>query len=258
MITFVRKTCGNIYFIAPLLASFILLSCGRDNVFPTSPSDSEVMTGEDIFKAVFFLEGKLADKLPSLKNSVQQRGKLYTDEQMSRKEFIEKNKFIEDMITNIQSVNQSFFKNFKREMQSKDVDRINMALNEASNVYIKAGLLSKTYGKVFKNAMNIAENIDISKYNIHTKEGMEKLKKDIKDSQVSVSTDPETCIALFVVVVVAVAVWEAVAAINAVAVVNVAAAVNLIAYVNAAVAGTRVAEGSMENEMIISEIASNF
>lgn len=201
-------------------------------------------SGEELFRGIFFLQGEVANKLPSL-YSIQTEVK---DANIKAQKLL----LADEIIEGIKKIDSNFLSWFKVEIESDDYNRIEDALKKGSEIYLKAGLTTEHFGSLFSKMATVAQSIDVSKYNLKTAKGLEQLQDDMKeglgrgDSSID---DGDIC--LVVAAVVAVAVWEVVAA------VNVAVVLTFYAWVLVAGADGGERGSTLKKEIMIAEIAAN-
>ena len=105
------------------LACFSLASCQKnENV------SIESISGEELFKAIYFGKGMVADKLPEVKYLLSFKDYLEDSEQIAIIGEVQENIFLK-----IKDKNDNFFKVFGEKIQSGDHIKIKAVLSEANN-----------------------------------------------------------------------------------------------------------------------------
>lgn len=193
---------------------FVTVSCNKiDNINPTYDSRSNSFTGEEIFKGLFLLQGNYGKNINSLQHFRDDLESLPVEAQKQR------SLLSAEIVKGINILDPTYFKRLKNVIQIGNFDEISEILSEGSNLYIKSGLISKLFSKAFQISLNIADEIDLNKYNINTKAGVQELKRTV-DFNLKTKSSPsylgqpnkEQCLVGFVVV--AGVVWEVVAVVN--------------------------------------------
>lgn len=167
------------------------------------------LSGEDFFNGIYFSQGKVAEMIPEIKNSLKAE-----DLVESARELSELKKIQSDIIQQIKLDNPSFFTNFKIGIQSGNHIKIESTLKGASKVLFNAlmkvvGIEKNEGEKYVKSAM---KGIDFSELK-NGKPDREKLKEKVKFMALEkMNTDASgakvgagTCVALALAVAVAIA-----------------------------------------------------
>ncbi|WET67881.1 hypothetical protein [Sphingobacterium sp.] len=225
-----RKSLIGISLFLFLATSIIYYSCSKE----TKETTSSTLSGEQMFRAVYFLQGELATKIDAIKPGIeQQKGIIKTKEQLA-----EVNEFIDEIILNIKKIDPQYFAVFKEQLESKNFYAVDLALKNGNKMIEAAGYKSK-YANYFKLARDVKQkNVNLeeaSDLNLETPDGLNKFKLhlnqkyginlDDENYKVSCSVAAGICVAY----VVAAAVSSVVAAVTLIG------AANLIGYANVAV-----------------------
>jgi SdpC family antimicrobial peptide len=178
------------------LSIFILLAMLSFGVFQ-SCSDTEdtkplaQYSGEELFRAVFFLQGEATNHLQSLKPNVDQMSPAPADEKIKKSN----EAFANEIIAKINELDPKYFDNFKQQLESDNYYSIELALTNGTKMVRAAGYRS-TYAGLFKLMDDIRDknvnfesdafkNLDLSKA-----EDVEKFKQHMK-SEYAIDLDDE-------------------------------------------------------------------
>lgn len=215
MLNSCRKIMGNIYVASFLVFTFVFASCGR----PEAETPEISYGGEDIFRAVFFLQGEAVTKLEALQGQLVKKQAMFRTYPGAEKASAE---FAEEIISQIKKFEPAYFDQFKKQIQSDNLFKIQLAVENGAKMIRIAGLTSQKYGGIFKLADKLSDkkvdlaaedfkNLDTSK-----EEDMKKFKSllkerysiDIDDSDYKVACTPALaiCVALLIGGVIAVTV----------------------------------------------------
>ncbi|MDJ1473277.1 hypothetical protein QNI19_32795 [Cytophagaceae bacterium DM2B3-1] len=259
MINFIHKYVLKSYVIFPLLSIFIFASCSTSNAEEISRDYS----GEELFKGIFFLQGDSASQLESLQPQLAKRKAMYATYPEMQKAYAE---FSDEIISQIKKIEPSYFKQFKAQIQTKNLYKIQLALTNGAKMIKLGGLASEKYNGIFRLADQLDEKkVDLStedfkSLNTTKEEDMKKFKAllsekysinlDDEDYKVACTPPMAICVALLIGAVVAVTV----------------AAVLLEVYAGAFLWGPSegfggsgtVGDAYLENNYLIKEIAQTF
>lgn len=252
-----------------VLLTIITLSCYKQTVgLDDNKNNSKrktnklVLSGESIFREIFFLEGSISNELPSLS----QRAKALNDISTKNENvaFYRKD-LADDLIKNIKDINPNFFSKFQQKIKSDDYFEVQSILKESGDILQQAGLLSQKYGNVFRLGTKILNNpnllAQIKQIDISTEQGKIQLGELIKQNQL----EPNEMLGC--VPAAAVCVYYVIAAVHSIAVatVTVIGAANMIAYYTVMVKGAFLfwevisIEGkTIMDEVFVKEIADYF
>lgn len=209
-----------------VVCSSIVLMGFRDNN-SSSHLNIEKESGENLFRGIFFLQGKVADRLGSLRA---QNVGLDDMPAASRDMYLS---YYNDMINLIKQNDPIFFDNFKTKIASRNYSDINEALKDGTKEFYSAVAKSPKFKSFFSKIDYLIKSGDISKFDLSTNEGQNALLKVLtennqdstlnsKDMIFKSGSSAKLAIPIFVLYV---GVWEAVAAINAAAAINIYAAI---------------------------------
>lgn len=204
----------------PMCLLLVAVSCSTEEEV-TPEAD---YTGEEIFRALFFLDGPLTGKMEVLKPGAEQLAA-----GMNESNKLEYRDFMGEIISRVNEIDPNYFSEFKQHMKSDNLYEIELALTNAQSMFEAAGKTS-SYAEHFNLLSEIKDkkvdlnderfkNLDLS--NPEDAEAFAKIFKDDYDIDlegVDSSVGRGHCIAVFVVAVVAG---------NVVYVVNVAGAWNV-------------------------------
>lgn len=190
-------------YFAMFLASLILfVSCSQyDNTIPENIETNQI-TGKELFKGIFFAEGKISQKLSNFKD-FQKLKSQFTNEQ--RTAF---SKFQNELITQIDKSNPQYFTNLQNVIYTGNRVIIRNELNNSKNIIKKAAqkLVSFDYDEIEKQISQQKSSLVVNLDEIQSL----KSKQFLKDYQPNYQSK-EACIVIWAVaVVVAVALWVAV------------------------------------------------
>lgn len=228
-------------------------------------------SGEELFSAIFFLQGEAADNIESLQSNIEYFEKAIKSVPVERRENVTEflASFQQDITKNISELNPDFFDNFKNDIESNDFYRIEATLNNGSKVLKEAGLSSKKFGRLFQlsellnekqglSSMNLAQE-DLELIDKQKEEYEELLKKDFNVNLDLLNGLPGTdkCLILVVIAVAAVAV---VAAVESLIVGHAAVAVEVWAYKYHSTwsSDEKSARNAATNQIFIEDIAKTF
>lgn len=198
--------------ILPIIMVFLVVSC--------YPGEDELVkkdyTGEELFRGIFFLQGEVAKSLETLRPHIDRKVESEKLSPENRSFHIE---FVNEIITQIKSLDPSYFNNFRSQVQSENYYSIELALANGTQMIKAAGYKSEKLSATFKLMDEIQEKqVDfgsekIKNLDFENKEDVETFKSilrqdyaiDIDDEQYVVACAPVLAVCLFVVVVGAVA-----------------------------------------------------
>lgn len=237
-------------------AMFILsiVSCAKQ----VNDMNKPQYTGEALFRGIFFFQGDIPSKISSfsrIKEGLDKMGPLKK---------IEEDNFIDKMVQKVKIMNPNYFEELSAAVESKDNYAIDESMKTGAKL-IQVALANTDEYKAYLNIPNDAfASIDFSKYNLSKQTDLNALLLDIsgKLKAFSKTENGTNLVCVVVVVVVALAVWDALAVVNYGAVVNAAALAIVYAAVYAKVVFWGVAQPSdgngvsLERELIIKDISN--
>ncbi|MBL3655900.1 hypothetical protein [Fulvivirga sediminis] len=139
--------------------SILLLSTSCNDSDQSVTSDSvKDYSGEEIFSAIFFMEGELANSIDVLKPGADQLQAATQDKDVE----VDYQYFKTEIMGTIHELEPQFFNKFAESMKSDNLYEVELGLNNARKMFKAAGLASE-YGDYFK----IMEEIDSKKVNLN-------------------------------------------------------------------------------------------
>lgn len=191
---------------------FLLTNCDQDdtiNYVDNKPS------GEELFKAIFFLEGDLAKRISYYQPILAQMDEF----EKKHPEIIKsKSQKINYFIELIKKNDNAYFNNLKNSIESKDVKKVESSILQGGDLIKAVAIID--YSKM--NSSDVLDKYDFSNKNDlktflkNNEKTYEKLLNDDENSIQNINPNKEAC--LFPYAVVAAVVWEAAAAVNVVAI----------------------------------------
>ena len=166
--------------IAILLSlSILFASCsqydGNETVNPSSAELSKAIdnnnkiTGEELFKSILFVDGKLTKRLPSLYS-------MANTDNLSKSKLIEYRKQEKEAIDYLKKIDPNYFDKFQAEIYTKDPERISKSISKVVNDLIpfmneKLALQNLSIEKIAKTLKKDSNGkIDIEKTQKQMKE----------------------------------------------------------------------------------------
>lgn len=186
----------------------LFAGCNQDG-YIQNINESNNLTGEEIFKGIFFQEGDFVNMVKSISDIKSHETKLSKEMQL------EKQLLIEDVISNVNRIEPTFFDNFKDRIKGGDYIEIENAIKNGSDILLKGIIMSPKYGILAREAMELSDSVDFSKFDPSNESDLKMLQEYLQQDDVAFSP-----VALALFVVVAVAVWEAAIVINVLAAVT--------------------------------------
>ena len=181
------------------------------------------LTGEEIFRGLFFLEGNIPYNLPSLAQFA-----IDLESVQANKPNVEyhRKELANDLIANIIKIDSNFFTKFDEKIKSPDYFEVKKILVESGKILEQAGLASGKYGNVFKLSTKILTNPtiieQIKQIDISTKAGQLQLDEIVKQNELNQNEIIECGLAAAVCVYYMIAAAHSIAAVSytAVGIVN--------------------------------------
>ncbi|WP_266364738.1 hypothetical protein [Tellurirhabdus rosea] len=133
MITYIAKRLLNAYTALPLLMCFVLASFhsfARSN----EAARATFLSGEDMFKGVFFLEGRYAQMLPE----TQSLQAAFVNQTQSSSQKAAVAQVRQAVMAHIAAAQPGYFAHFKSALKSGDHLRVSAALSEGQKLVSKA------------------------------------------------------------------------------------------------------------------------
>ena len=164
----------------PVFIFFISYGCQNSG---TDEQQTQLnYSGEEIFRGIFFSQGELPNQIEALKEehekteNIAKTNKDVKDFQLD---------FSKEIIKSINTLDPTFFTQFKKQMESKNYYAIQLAMTNATKM-IKAGGYNSKYSGFFKLADELeTKKVDLSgnefkNIDMNSPEGMTKFKSLIK------------------------------------------------------------------------------
>lgn len=192
----------------PLLVFFISYGCQTNgNEKNTSQMN---YSGEEIFKGIFFLQGPLPNKIEALKSEYEKsKASMATNKEVGEFQL----EFSKEIIKSINTLDPSFFKQFKEQMESKNYYAVQLAVANASKM-LKAGGYNSKYSNLFKLSDELeSKKADLPNefkdFDINSPQGLAKYKSlmktkydiDLDDENYKIACAPSLGFCIVVVVV---------------------------------------------------------
>jgi hypothetical protein len=196
----------------------------------TSSLNGSSYSGEQLFRSLYFMEGKIPTQIPSLKGYADQVQNIVLSDPNAAKQ---KEEFAKDVIEGIKKINPEFFSDFKAKVTSGNFYEVREELALGGKM-LDLALATSKYGKFFKEADKLMSDPQIKdqirNINIQDKKAIEHLGKLIEKKGTEEMMEGEELVctpaaAICVYYMIAVAYSQAAA------VYNVVGAVNFIGYV---------------------------
>ena len=154
----IRLVFSKWYVAIPVCILFTVYSCQSSEEVSPVKYEAEVspiseVTGQDIFKGIFFGTGRVADKVAFFKNNFGDLHKMLSEEEYKMFE-AEQNKLIASLETNYPEI----FKNFEADMTSGDHLRISDALDNFNAKLVD--VIKKENIEALESAGGLVTNLD--------------------------------------------------------------------------------------------------
>lgn len=129
MITFIRKSLLNAYSALPLLICFVLASFSS---FATENTRTRAtfLSGEEMFRGVFFLEGQYAQMLPE----AQSLKMAYANKAQSASQQALVAQVRQAVLADIKATHPGYFAQFKSVLKSGDLMRVSQTLTQSEKI----------------------------------------------------------------------------------------------------------------------------
>jgi SdpC family antimicrobial peptide len=173
----IRKQARKIAMMLSL--SLLFVSCsqydGNETVNPSSTElakaidGSNKITGEELFKSILFVDGKLTKELPSLYS-------MANTDNLSKSKLIEYRKQEKEAIDYLEKIDANYFNKFQSEIYTKDPETISKSISKVVNDLIpfmneKLAIQNLSIEKIAKTLKKDANGkIDIEKAQTQMKE----------------------------------------------------------------------------------------
>lgn len=202
MITkFIRKYLMNGYVSIPLMLCFILTTWSS---IASNKKLTYHLSGEEMFKGVFFMEGKYAELIPELKAT-----KLtYFSEQLSAEENASMQAVRNQLIESIKADNPQFFNDFKAILQTGNPSSVKEELKKAQELLTEKALeLSKmSEADLQKDTKAMSEFLK-NHSNTKDKNALKKFVNNLDKDNASTDHSGRLLVILLVIAAVAAVVW---------------------------------------------------
>lgn len=202
-----------------LISLLLAISCVKnDNVDSVKYKDNTI-SGEELFKTIFFLEGELAKKISYYQPVLAQIDKF----EKQYPEYLDtKAQKIKNVVDLIKNNDNSYFDELKKSIESRDVKRVETAILRGTDLIKAVSIID--YSKI--NNSDVLYKYDLSnkdELKLFLEDNQLTYKKLLKEEEGLIQNiTPNKEAFLFPYAVVAVAVWEGAVAVNVVAVATVA------------------------------------
>ena len=194
MITkFIRKYLMNGYVSIPLMLCFILASWGS---IANNKKLTYHLTGEEMFRGVFFVEGQYAEMIPELKAAKT----AYFADQLTTKENVALSAVRTQIIESIKADNPSYFDEFKFALQTASPEVVKEKIIEAQALLTeKAMSISKISKSELKQDVKATEAFLAKQGNNVDKNALKKLLNQMaKDNSSQAIAGTGACILILV------------------------------------------------------------
>lgn len=182
-------------------------SCKKSDDIGLSEEKLAAIDGEEIFKGIFFLEGSLPNEVKFLKSKLA----VANDINLSNEVRIQKQKIVDEIISNINSVSPNYFKELEKAFKSENYYDLNEDIKKGSELIYVGLLQSETMKQLAPEVKTLLSKIDINSYDLKKPEEVKRFMEDINDvpgveSKEAALAAVVAVVAVVVVVTVAVAV----------------------------------------------------
>jgi SdpC family antimicrobial peptide len=198
MITkFIRKYLMNGYVSIPLMLCFILASWGS---IANNKKLTYHLTGEEMFRGVFFVEGQYAEMIPELKAAKT----TYFADQLTTQENAALSAVRNQIIESIKADNPAYFDEFKFALQTASPEIVKEKIVEAQALLTeKAMSISKVSESELKEDVKATEAFLAKQGNNVDKNALKKFMNQMaKDNSSPANVGTGACIAILILVVV--------------------------------------------------------
>lgn len=179
-------------------------SCSKNVETSETINELETLNGEDIFRGVFFLQGEISNKLPSLRdakvsreaildnpqfahiiNGIEEREGITIEEKMQR--------FSDELIEAVNEISPDTFDDLEKALQSGDIDHFNQVVRESGKLLNTAILQNEEVADKVKLADYAYEkgNINPQDYDFSTADGIDKYNKALIEFAVDQGLEKE-------------------------------------------------------------------
>lgn len=240
----IRNFTKNPLSIAFLLLAFLNLSCNQDDFVEVY---EDKYSGEELFRNIVLLENRdIVNKIPQYEEIMNLLSTISIDQEKERKQFND------EIVLNIKSFDETFFQEFEKMIYSKDVQKIESALELAGDKVLIGLSLSKKYNSSYVEVENILN--EVKKNPDITQEEMETFLKDSFEFDDIPQSEDAIAIALVLAVTIVAAILLAAVVTHAVA----AAMVLVVAAVAVKNVIVVKQDTQLSQELLVMSIYNNF
>jgi len=152
--------------------SAFLVSCEREVVI----DQVKEYTGEDYFKAIFLMEGELAEKIPSYEHFILQKEKSIAENPALVREYEQFNKNLEVAVNKI---DPDFTIDLKNAIESSDASKVELAIKRGGSIFKLANMEGTI--KIDPAVESALSDIKNNEYDFTTEEGVNAFAKDAQN-----------------------------------------------------------------------------
>lgn len=227
----IRMFASKMTVLIPVILTFIVSSCFQKEDLPSANLPTEEnYSGEELFRGIFFLQGRVAQELNGLQQNLEQIEATMSLDENSR---ISYGEFSDEIINEINEIDPEFFEKFHTQLKSDNYYVIELALDNSRNMIMAAGLKSDKYSGLFKlvqetknkgidfrsqfGHLDFTNDVDVAQFKNEMKDVYQ---IDLDDEKYQVACVPAiaVCYAIAAAVSIAAVAYTALAGVQAVAV----------------------------------------
>lgn len=172
-------------------------SCSSEEENPLiNSTDLSALTGENVFKGIFFLEGNLPSQVKFLNKKLEVASEIDMPEDVSEA----KTQIISEIISGINQVNPTYFSDLKQSLHLKDNYALNENIKKGADLLYVGLLKSKKMSEMTPEFKQLFEKLDMNSYDFQNKTELNRFLKDVN----ALAKDSNKVQAIFVAAVVAV------------------------------------------------------
>lgn len=161
-------------FVLALLITQGLYSCKKDNTLETNNKLSN-LSGEDIFKGIFFLQGEFPKEVNYLSKKLEISNGLVLDKKVS----VAKDKIINEVVAEINRVNPKYFSDLKKTLYSKNYDELNESIKAGGDLLAVGLVKSNTMKRIMPQYQRVASELDLGSYDFEDKTDTKRFMSDV-------------------------------------------------------------------------------
>ena len=140
-------------------------SCSSEEESPlVNNTDLSTLTGRDVFKGIFFLEGNLPSQVKFLNKKLEVANEIDMPEDVSEA----KTQIISEIIDGINQVNPTYFSDLKKSLNLKDNYALNKNIKKGADLLYLGLLKSKKMSEMTPEFKQLFEKLDIDGYSMDT------------------------------------------------------------------------------------------